>query len=627
VAVGDWWRYGVIYQIYPRSFADADGNGIGDLDGITEHLDHLAGHADSLGVDAIWLSPFYKSPMADYGYDVADYRDVDPMFGTLGQFDTLLAEAHRRGLKVIVDFVPNHTSDQHEWFIESRSSRDNPKRDWYVWADPKPDGSPPNNWRSSFAEVGPAWTMDETTGQYYLHSFMREQPDLNWWNPEVRDAMDDVLRFWLDRGVDGFRIDVAHRMAKDPELADNPLIEVDAELRGSDRREALLAASNGGEDLRDQDWPEVHEILRRFRRTISEYDDRMAVGEVYLLDMPKLVSYYGRGDELDLCHNFVFLHQPWKADAFRAVVEEFEGLLPEGTWPDYFLNNHDHSRVVTRYDDGGNGRARARVAAMMLLTLRGTPFLYQGEELGMRDGPVPPDRIVDVDGRDPERTPMHWDASPGAGFTTGEPWLPIDPEHERVNAAAQRGDATSMLSLYRRLLQLRRGSSALRQGAYASLTSAPDGVFAYLRTTSDEQLLVALNMTSDPVRFAATPQGAGGQLELPVSKPLSRAHRSRAARVSSGSIGPCSSRSSLRWATAWPTSGPGGMPSSRMISCPSMAGLARRVRSSSSASRAMRVSRSSMRADSRRARLGFRVVQSDRTRRLSSSSSGPTSWT
>ena len=514
MAVGDWWRYGVVYQIYPRSFADADGNGIGDLDGITEHLDHLAGHADSLGVDAIWLSPFYKSPMADYGYDVADYRDVDPMFGTLGQFDTLLAEAHRRGLKVIVDFVPNHTSDQHEWFIESRSSRDNPKRDWYVWADPKPDGSPPNNWRSSFAEVGSAWTMDETTGQYYLHSFMREQPDLNWWNPEVRDAMDDVLRFWLDRGVDGFRIDVAHRMAKDPELADNPLIEVDAELRGSDRREALLAASNGGEDLRDQDWPEVHEILRRFRRTISEYDDRMAVGEVYLLDMPKLVSYYGRGDELDLCHNFVFLHQPWKADAFRAVVEEFEGLLPEGTWPDYFLNNHDHSRVVTRYDDGGNGRARARVAAMMLLTLRGTPFLYQGEELGMRDGPVPPDRIVDVDGRDPERTPMHWDASPGAGFTTGEPWLPIDPEHERVNAAAQRGDATSMLSLYRRLLQLRRGSPALRQGAYASLTSAPDGVFAYLRTTSDEQLLVALNMTSDPVRFAATPQGAGGQLEL-----------------------------------------------------------------------------------------------------------------
>jgi alpha-glucosidase len=513
VAAGDWWRYGVIYQIYPRSFADADGNGIGDLDGITEHLGHLAGHADSLGVDAIWLSPFYRSPMADYGYDVADYRDVDPMFGTLGQFDTLLAEAHTRGLKVIVDFVPNHTSDQHEWFIESRSSRDNPKRDWYVWADPKPDGSPPNNWRSSFAEVGPAWTLDETTGQYYLHSFMREQPDLNWWNPEVRDAMDDVLRFWLDRGVDGFRIDVAHRMAKDPELADNPLIEVDAELRGSDRREALLAASNRGEDLRDQDWPEVHEILRRFRRTISEYDDRMAVGEVYLLDMPKLVSYYGRGDELDLCHNFVFLHQPWKADAFRAVVEEFEGLLPEGAWPDYFLNNHDHSRVVTRYDDGGNGPARARVAAMMLLTLRGTPFLYQGEELGMRDGPVPPDRVVDVDGRDPERTPMHWDASPGAGFTTGEPWLPIDPEHERVNATAQRVDPASMFSLYRRLLQFRRGSTALREGAYASLTS-PDGVFAYLRSTADEQLLVALNMTSDPVRFAATPQGAGGQLEL-----------------------------------------------------------------------------------------------------------------
>jgi alpha-glucosidase len=516
VAIGDWWRHGVIYQIYPRSFMDSNGDGIGDLPGITARLDHLRGGPDSLGVDAIWLSPFYRSPMADYGYDVSDYRDVDPMFGTLADFDALVAGAHERGIRVIVDFVPNHTSDQHPWFTSSRSGREDPKRDWYVWADPAPDGGPPNNWRSSFRRVGPAWTFDERTGQYYLHSFLPEQPDLNWWNPQVREAMDDVLRFWLDRGVDGFRIDVAHKMAKDPELADNPLIEAaDAEDLSATDRARLL--SEDGRPLRDQDLPEVHEILRRFRRTLDEYDDRMLVGEVYLLHQPALVPYLGSGDELHLAHNFVFLHQPWKASAFREVVEEFEALVPEGGWPDWFFGNHDHSRVASRYDDGsGNGRARARVAAMMLLTLRGTPFLYQGEELGMTDVPVPPERRTDVDERDPERTPMQWDATPNAGFSSGSsgaPWLPVGPDYRTVNAEAERGDATSMLALYRSLLQVRRGSRALREGSYATLTDVPDGVFAYLRATDDEQVLVALNMTGEPVAFDATPDPAGGRLQ------------------------------------------------------------------------------------------------------------------
>jgi alpha-glucosidase len=513
VARGDWWRYGVVYQIYPRSFMDSNGDGIGDLAGITARLDHMGGTPDSLGVDAIWLSPFYRSPMADYGYDVADYTDVDPMFGALADFDTLVAGAHIRGMRVIIDFVPNHTSDRHPWFEEARSSRDSPKRDWYVWADPGPDGGPPNNWRSSFARVGSAWTLDGRTGQYYLHGFMPQQPDLNWWNPQVREAMDDVLRFWLDRGVDGFRIDVAHKLAKDPELLDNPLVEVVEDEQATERARRL---SEQGLRLRDQDLPEVHEILRRFRRTVDEYDDRMLVGEVYLLDQPSLVRYYGEADdELHLAHNFVFLHQPWKADAFRQVVEEFESLVPAGGWPDWFTGNHDHSRVASRYDDGsGNGRLRARAAAMMLLTLRGTPFLYQGEELGMADVPVPEERRTDVDGRDPERTPVQWDATHQAGFTTGSPWLPVGPDYQTVNVAAERDDPTSMLALYRRLLDLRRGSGALRQGSYATLAGTPDGVFAYLRATDDERLLVVLNMTSDPVSFDASTGAAGGTLEL-----------------------------------------------------------------------------------------------------------------
>ena len=485
----DWWREGVLYQIYPRSYQDSNGDGIGDLRGITSRLDHLAGSDESLGIDGIWISPFYPSPMADFGYDVADYCGVDPQFGTLADFDELLAAAHRRGIRLIVDLVPNHTSDRHPWFVESRSSRTNPKRDWYVWADPKSDGSPPNAWRSNFSRVSKAaWTLDPLTGQYYLHSFLPQQPDLNWWNPEVREAFEAILRFWLDRGADGFRIDVAHKTVKPRDIA--------AGVFGENPR--------GVRDLTPPaDEVELHALLRTWRKVLDDYDDRMTVGECVVLDQDRLVQFYGaENDELHLAFNFSFLHAPWSAAAFRERTDAFDGLLPKGAWPDYTLSNHDNSRAVSRYAPDGDlerGRRRARLAAMMLLTLRGTPFIYYGEEIGMADGPVPADRIVDVDGRDPERTPMQWDASSTGGFSTGRPWLPVNRETAVVNVAAQREDPASMFQLYRGLIRERRGSSALRRGSYRSLP-APRNVFAYLREDADERRLVLLNFAERPIR-------------------------------------------------------------------------------------------------------------------------------
>ena len=505
-----WWREGVLYQIYPRSFQDSNGDGIGDLPGITSRLDHLNGGPDSLGIDGIWISPFYPSPMADFGYDVSDYCDIDPAFGTLADFDHLLAAAHERGIRVIVDLVPNHTSDQHPWFIESRSSRSNPKRDWYVWADPKADGSPPNNWRSAFhLRQVPAWTLDEKTGQYYLHSFLPEQPDLNWWNTGVRRAFDDILRFWLDRGVDGFRVDVAHRMARDPELRDNPDYGLEPGVP--------LDYWTDDNAPRDQDWPEVHEILRSWRRTLDAYDARMAIGEVWILDPRRMVRYYGENDdELNLAFNFAFLRAPWSADAFRQEVELFESLLPTGAWPDYTLSNHDNPRAVSRYAPDGDlvtGRRRGRLAALMLLTLRGTPFIYQGEEIGMSDGPVPKERIVDVAGRDGERTPMQWDSSRHGGFTSGDPWLPVNRETVSINVAAQRDDPASILSLYRSLIRLRHSSPALRRGSFRALDGAPADVFAYIRELDRERWLVALNFSNEARRLAVSALNASGLLE------------------------------------------------------------------------------------------------------------------
>jgi alpha-glucosidase len=487
-----WWQRGVTYQIYPRSFADANGDGVGDLRGIAEHLDYLNDGTDtSLGVTAIWLSPFYRSPMADFGYDISDYTDVDPVFGTLQDFDHLVGEARRRGIRVIVDWVPNHTSDQHPWFVESASGRDSAKRDWYVWRDPAPGGGPPNNWRSAFAAVGPAWTFHEATGQYYLHSFMPRQPDLNWDNPEVEAAMHDVLRFWLDRGVDGFRIDAIYRMAKDPELRDN----------------------EPGRH-HDEDWPTMHPRLRKIRAVVDAYENRVVVGacesrvligEVYLLDLHRLVEYINTGDELHLAHNFVFFHLPWLAAAFRASVQEFTELAGQSAWPAWFLENHDHSRVATRYaDEPGSGQRRARAAAMLICTLRGTPFLYYGQELGLPDADIPPERAVDVDGRDPERSPMPWRrpsvAGPGAGFTTADPWLPAVAGAESLCVESQQRDPGSTLSFVRQLIHLRAREPALQAGGQRLVGATPD-VFCFERELG-RRFLVALNFRSDRVPLA-----------------------------------------------------------------------------------------------------------------------------
>lgn len=448
-----WWRGAVVHQIYPRSFQDSDGDGVGDLPGIVARLDRVAAGDGGLGADAIWLSPFYPSPMADFGYDVADYVGVDPVFGTLEDMDRLIAAAHERGLKVIVDWVPNHSSDQHPWFLAARSSRDDPKRDWYVWADGRPGGRPPDRSASAFERVGPAWSHDTASGQWYRHEFTAAQPDLNWANPQLAEAMLDTLRTWLDRGVDGFRIDVAHRLD--------------------------------------------HDVLRRVRGVLEEYDDRMAVGEVYLLDQKELAAFLVTGDGLHLAHNFVFMRAPWRAAALRGVIEEFERVASVA-WPSWCLENHDHSRVATRHDEGGHGPARARAAGLMLLTLRGTAFLYQGQELGLPDARVPPAMVVDVDGRDPERAPIPWEppslAGPGAGFTTGAPWLPLVEEAERLAWSAQDADPRSTLSLFRRLVALRRGSPALRTGDQTMIDAGPD-VLAWTRQADGERWLVAIAMS------------------------------------------------------------------------------------------------------------------------------------
>jgi alpha-glucosidase len=472
-----WWQRGTVYQVYPRSFADGDGDGVGDLRGLRAHLDHLA----AMHVQAVWLSPVFPSPMADFGYDVADYCDVDPLFGTLDDLDGLVADCHGRGIRVLLDWVPNHSSDRHPWFLASRSSRADPRRDWYVWRDGAPDGGPPNDWRSEFAAVGPAWTYDEPTGQWYLHSYTPQQPDLNWENPDVEAAMHDVVRFWFDRGVDGLRVDALQRLGKDPLLRSNA---------GSDRRH-------------DQDWePVAHERLRRIRRVADEYPDRVLVGEVYLLDQRRVVDYLAGGDQLHMAHNFVFLHLPWDAAAFRRVIEEFEELAEPDAWPAWFLGNHDHSRVATRYDDGsGSGPARARAAALLLAALRGTPFLYQGDELGLPDAEIPADRVVDVDGRDPERAPLPWRppsaAGPGAGFTTGTPWLPLVRDTEELCAERQAADPASTLSLVRRLGALRAGSETLQSGDQRFVDAGPD-VLAWLRTGGSGRLLAAVNLASGP---------------------------------------------------------------------------------------------------------------------------------
>jgi alpha-glucosidase len=477
-----WWQRAVIYQVYPRSFQDTDGDGIGDLPGIVARLDHLAW----LGVDAVWLSPIFRSPMADFGYDISDYRDIEPVFGSLADLDRLIDAAHRREIRVLLDYVPNHTSDQHPWFLDSRSSRHSRKRDWYVWADPAAGGGPPTNWLSVFG--GSAWALDEATGQYYYHAFLREQPDLNWRNPDVRAAMYDVLRFWLERGVDGFRVDVLWHLIKDDRLRDNPPKPVPP-TTGRRPSAAVLPRYT-------TDRPEVHEVVAEMRAVVDAYRGRILIGEIYL-PASRLVAYYGTETrpEAHLPFNFMLLQLPWQADVIAEAIMGYEAALPSHGWPNWVLGNHDQSRIASRV-----GPAQARVAAMLLLSLRGTPTVYYGDEIGMADVEIPPGLEQDparLDGsgrgRDPERTPMRWQAGEGAGFTSGQPWLPIGPNVATVNVATQRDDPRSILQLYRRLIAVRLAEPALREGRWAPL-AVERGVVAYERAVPGRRVVVALNL-------------------------------------------------------------------------------------------------------------------------------------
>jgi alpha-glucosidase len=494
----DWWRSATVYQIYPRSFQDSNGDGIGDLQGIIDRLDYLNdGTPHSLGVDAIWLSPTYPSPMKDFGYDVADYCDVHPDFGDLRTMDRLIDECHRRGIRLILDYVPNHSSDLHPWFTESRSSIDSPKRDWYYWRDPKPDGSPPNNWRSVFG--GPAWTLDEATGQYYMHSFLREQPDLNWRNPEVVEAMHDVLRFWMRRGIDGFRIDVLGMIVKHPDLIDNP-VNPDYEPSMPDEKKVL--------DHNSLNYPDVFDAVTGIRKVLDEFPGRMAVGEVF--GPAEIIARYHGDDSLDGLHlafNFQLLARdgvltPWDCGVMRDIVTALESSLPTGAQPCYALSNHDQPRLASRHDHDGRGHERARAAALLLLGIRSTPFLYYGEEIGMVDVDIPDDQLQDPArffhyGRDPQRTPMQWDASEGRGFTTGEPWLPFGPVE--INVAAQQDDPASTLSIYRDAIWLRRDEPSLLNGSLHAVDSPP-GTFVFVRQAAGSRSVVcALNTTTQPM--------------------------------------------------------------------------------------------------------------------------------
>ncbi len=481
-----WWQTGVIYQIYPRSFLDSNGDGIGDIPGIIKKLDYLSW----LGVDAIWLSPIYPSPMADFGYDISDHTDVHEIFGTLQDLDTLLQEVHQRDIKLILDLVPNHTSDEHPWFQESRKSLTNEKRNWYIWRDPAPDGGPPNNWTSKFG--GSAWQLDPQTGQYYMHLYDVKQPDLNWHNPEVRLATYDVMRFWFDRGVDGFRIDALAGLVKDQLFRDNTM---NSDWKPGDSPGARQRG------LHTEDQPGMHEIMQAMRTLTDDYDQRLLIGELYL-PIERLMHYYGKQfDELHLPFNFQLVTLPtWDAQSVRHVVEAYETALPQGAWPNWVLGNHDRPRIASRV-----GREQARVAHMLLLTLRGTPTCYNGDELGMQDVAVPPELMHDPPGkdnpansRDPARSPMPWTDEVNAGFSPDgvRTWLPIADDYQTFNVATEQCDPHSFLTLVHQLLTLRRSLSALTVGSQQSVDQSNPSCFVYLRQDAHRRCLVMLNFSS-----------------------------------------------------------------------------------------------------------------------------------
>ncbi|MFC3670277.1 alpha-glucosidase [Novosphingobium pokkalii] len=481
-----WWAHAVIYEIYPRSFQDSNGDGIGDLKGVTQRLDYLK----ALGVDAIWLTPFFPSPNVDFGYDVADYTNVSPEYGTMADWDELAREAKKRGIRVMVDFVLNHSSDQNAWFKESRSSRSNPRRDWYVWKDPAPDGGPPTNWESIFG--GSTWTYDKATGQYYYHIFYKEQPDLNWANPGLRKAMHEVVRFWLDHGASGFRLDATPYLFEDPAWPNDP------DVKGGPPAGLKPYNSN---------LPATREALKDLRKLVDSYPgERVLLGENAISTIADLRRVYGaKGDEINLPMDFLYKDvSSLDAATFKARIDEAE-LGLDGLPPVFHFSNHDTSRQRTRFGDGVHDEAIAKITAAMTLTLRGTALMYYGEELGMadlpanvlKDVPLGPKRKV-ADKRDPERSPMQWTDGPGAGFTTGLPWLPVNPDAATINAARQQGDKGSMLAWYTGLLQLRRTDPALRSGAYVPLESGNPKVLAYARrSASGAGILVLLNMSGE----------------------------------------------------------------------------------------------------------------------------------
>lgn len=485
-----WWQAAVIYQLYPRSFMDTNADGVGDLRGIISKLDYLNdGSESSLGIDAIWLNPVYPSPHYDFGYDIMDHCAIDPQYGTLADFDCLVREAHRRGIRIIMDFVPSVTSHLHPWFVESRASVSNPKRDWYLWKTTTGRPRYPNNWLGFFG--GRAWEWDNKTKAWYYHNSLPQQPDLNWRNPAVEQAMLATLRFWFERGVDGFRIDVLNYAYKDQEFRSNPYC--------LGRRPYEMQRH-----IHDKDIPESFALARKIRRVADEYPEKMLVAEIFHPDIDFARHYLGdHHDGVHMVFNFGFMSARFDAACFRQKVLHSERAVAHRGWPAYFLSNHDHVRHFSRYASGAWSTARARVAAALLLTLRGTPFLYMGEEIGMEQGLLRRHEIMDppgrrywpfFKGRDGARTPMQWDASPQAGFSTVSPWLRVHPNYPQVNVAQQARDSRSLLAFYRRLIWWRKQHPALTRGSLTMCTNHRQ-VLAYLREEASERLLICLNFS------------------------------------------------------------------------------------------------------------------------------------
>lgn len=504
-----WWQNGIIYQVYPRSFQDSNDDGVGDLRGIISRLNYLK----ELGITTIWLSPIYPSPMKDFGYDISDYVGIHPLFGNITDFDELLTEIHARDMKLILDLVPNHTSDQHPWFIESSSSKENPKREWYIWHDAKKNGSPPNNWLASFG--GTAWEWDKATGQYYYHAFLKEQPDLNWRNPQVQQAMFNVMRFWLDKGVDGFRVDVIWHLIKDTQLRDEPL---------NPNYQSFMATYDQLLHVYSTDQPEVQDIVQRMRAVLDEYSERMMIGEIYL-PIHKLVTYYGmHNNGANLPFNFLLLSLPWQAQNVRQAIDEYEGALPQKGWPNWVLGNHDQPRITSRV-----GLQQSHIAAILLLTLRGTPTMYYGDEIGMGDVAIPFEEVQDPQGlnmpdknlsRDPARTPMQWNTNSNAGFTNGKPWLRLHKSFYRQNVEIEKANPYSMLSLYSKLIALRQKEPSLHIGSYKAVHSDTQ-LIVYTRSAAGcDSFLIVLNFTHRPAYFTPTDFSFSGKVEVASSPEL-----------------------------------------------------------------------------------------------------------